>query len=64
LLDEHLPPDNRRAAALATLEQWMEEDAALSEEETAANAEVLIALDEHRPSFRKLFSNLLKDNPT
>ncbi len=64
LLDEHLPPqlDARRAAAIAMLRQWMEEDAALSPEEAAANAEVLRALDEDRPSYRKLFTDILKDD--
>ena len=63
LLEEHLPPplDARRAAALALLHQWMEEDAALSPEEEAENREVLRALDEDRPSYRKLFTEILKD---
>lgn len=64
LLDEHLPPplDARRAAAIALLRQWMEEDEALTPEEEAANAEVLRALDEDRPSYRKLFTDILKDD--
>lgn len=64
LLAEHLPPplDARRAAALALLQQWMEEDAALSPEEAAANREVLRALDEDRPSYRKLFTDVFKDD--
>ena len=64
LLDQHLPPplDDRRAAAIAMLHQWMEEDAGLSPEEAAANADVLRALDEDRPSYRKLFTDLLKDD--
>jgi hypothetical protein len=65
ILDEHLPPpaDARRAAALALLQQWMEEDAALTPEEEAANVEVLRCLDEDRPSYRKLFGDILKDVP-
>jgi hypothetical protein len=65
LLDQHLPPplDERRAAAVALLHRWIEEDAALSPEEEAANADVLRALDEDRPSYRKLFTDLQKDNP-
>jgi hypothetical protein len=65
LLEAHLPPplDARRAAALALLRQWMEEDAALTPEEMAANAEVLRCLDEDRPSYRKLFTDILKDLP-
>ena len=46
------------------LHSWMEEDAALSAEAAAANADVLRALDEDRPSYRKLFTDLLKDDPT
>lgn len=63
LLEEHLPPplDARRAAAIALLGRWQDEDAALSPEETIANAEVLRALDEDRPSYRKLFTAVLKD---
>lgn len=65
ILDEHLPPplDARRAAALAMLQEWMEEDAALTPEEEAANVEVLRCLDEDRPSYRKLFEDILKDVP-
>lgn len=64
LLDRHLPPvDDRRAAAVAMLHRWTEEDAALSPEEAADNAAVLRSLDEDRPSFRKLFTDLAQDNP-
>jgi hypothetical protein len=65
LLDQHLPPppDDRRAAAVAMLQRWAEEDTAMSPEEAAANADVLRALDEDRPSYRKLFTDLLKDEP-
>jgi hypothetical protein len=65
LLEEYLPPplDERRAAAFVMLQRWAEEDAALSPEEAAANAEVLRALDEDRPSYRKLFTDILKDEP-
>jgi hypothetical protein len=61
LLEEHLPPalDARRAAAVAMLGRWQVEDAALSREESTANAEVLRALDEARPSYRKLFTAVL-----
>jgi hypothetical protein len=60
LLEQHLPPplDERRAAAVALLNRWAEEDAALSAEATAANADVLRALDEDRPSYRPLFPEL------
>jgi hypothetical protein len=65
LLDEHLPPplDERRARALALLAHWTEEDAALAPEEQAANAAVLHALDDDRPSFRKLFADIPRDDP-
>jgi hypothetical protein len=65
LLNQHLPPtgDARRAAAVALLHGWMEEDAVLSAEEASANADVLRALDEDRPSYRKLFTDLRKDDP-
>ncbi len=63
LLEEHLPPplDARRAAAIAMLARWQDEDAALSQEEASTKAEVLRALDEDRPSYRKLFTAVLKD---
>lgn len=65
LLAEHLPPpqDARQAAAVAMLRRWAEEDAQLPPEAAAANAKVLRALDEDRPSHRKLFSEVLKDTP-
>lgn len=66
LLDEHLPsadrpPADRRAAAIAMLQQWAAEDELLTDEELAANAAVLRAIDEHRPPSRKLFTDILKD---
>jgi hypothetical protein len=65
LLDQHLPPvwdEQRRAAAIAMLRQWREEDAAMSPEEAAENADLLRSLDEDRPSHRKLFTDLLKQD--
>lgn len=64
VLDQHLPSalDARRAAAVDLLHRWMEEDAALTPEEAAENADVLRALDEDRPSYRKLFTDLQKDD--
>ncbi len=43
LLAEHLPPplDERRAAAVAMLNRWIDEDAKLPPEEAAANTAVL-----------------------
>jgi hypothetical protein len=65
LLDQHLPPalDERRAAAVAMLHRWAQEDATLPAEELAENAELLRSLDEDRPSFRKLFTDLTKGGP-
>ena len=57
------PLDERRAAAVAMLNRWGEEDAKLPPEEAAANSAVLRALDEDRPSYRKLFADILKDDP-
>jgi hypothetical protein len=60
LLQEHLPPtaNDRRAVALQMLQQWMSEDANLSAKEAADNAALLQALDEDRPSYRKLFEDV------
>ncbi len=69
LLDHHLPLplDAQMAATIAMLENWTQEDAALSPEEAEKEAEsykeVLRALDEDRPSYRKLFTDILKDDP-
>jgi hypothetical protein len=38
-------------------------DAGLSQEEAADSADVLRAFDEDRPSYRKLFTDVLKDQP-
>jgi hypothetical protein len=62
LLDAHLPPplDARRAAALALLRQWMEEDAALTPEESEQAEELFRDLDACRSSNRPLFPPELK----
>jgi hypothetical protein len=61
-LDQHLPATaERQTAALAMLEQWNAQDAALSPEESAENEAVLRALDEDRPSYRRLFTEVLKE---
>ena len=46
------------------LERWAAEDEALPAEELAANSAVLRALDEDRPSYRKLFGDLSEDGET
>jgi hypothetical protein len=63
-LDQHLPqPISERAAAtIAMLQRWNKEDASLSPEEAAENAELLRLLDEDRPSYRKLFTDILKED--
>ncbi len=63
VLDEHLPPtlEARRAAAVSLLRGWAKEDKSLSAQELASNVEVLKAVDEDRPSKRKLFTGLLGD---
>jgi hypothetical protein len=60
VLDQHLPRplDARQAAAVAMLRGWAVEDASLTAEELAANAAVLQALDEDRPSYRKSFDEI------
>jgi hypothetical protein len=63
LPDDHLPAVDRRAALIALLKEWRTEDEAMTPEESASNAEVLRALDEDRLSDRKLFTQILKDNP-
>lgn len=62
LLEEHLPPplDARRAAAIALLHQWMEEDAAMSDEDSEKAEEFLRSLDASRTSHRPLFPPELK----
>ena len=64
LLTQHLPPpvNERRAAAVAMLHRWMEEDESLAPDEEAANLDLLRNLDADRPSHRKLFNDFLKDN--
>ena len=63
LLEKHLPAgtEQRRAAAVAMLRDWSDEDQALSDEAAAENTAVLRSLDEHRASYRKLFDNILGD---
>ena len=59
LLDEHLPPlDERRAAALALLHQWMEEDTPTGGAEE--DDEFFRNLDASRTSNRLLFPPELK----
>lgn len=62
LLDEHLPPplDAQRAAAIAMLRQWMEEDAALAPEDSELAEEFFRGLDAARTSNRPLFPPELK----
>jgi hypothetical protein len=60
LLDQHLPPvwdEQRRAAAIAMLQQWRAEDAAMSPEEAAENADLLRSLDWDQPSHGELLAD-------
>jgi len=63
LLLQRMPPEERRAAALVMLRRWAAEDEAMTEEEAASNVAVLRAVDEDRLSDRKLFADILKDEP-
>jgi hypothetical protein len=58
LLDEHLPPADRRTAAVELLRRWADEADTLSEAEAGENAAVLRALDADRPADRPLFPDL------
>lgn len=47
------------ADAVAMLSRWAAEDANLSDAEAADNAAVLRSIDAARPSYRKLFADVL-----
>jgi hypothetical protein len=53
LLDQHLPPADRRAAAIALLDSWLDEGEA--EDQRVTGAYLIQALDEDRLSDRPLF---------
>ena len=57
LLDEHLPVplDERRAAAIAMLQEWMREDEALTPEDSEKAEDFFRGLDAARSSNRPLF---------
>ncbi|CAA9383370.1 MAG: hypothetical protein AVDCRST_MAG64-793 [uncultured Phycisphaerae bacterium] len=58
LLRQHLPPADRRAEAVALLQSWIDDG---DEAEQSETGEYLVrALDEDRPSDRKLFPAELK----
>jgi hypothetical protein len=53
ILESHLPPQDRRAAAVALLQSWIDQGDQKEQKETG---DFLIrSLDEDRPSERKLF---------
>ena len=59
LLRQHLPPLDRRAEAVALLQSWIDNGDAAEQSETG---EYLVrALDEDRPSDRKLFPPELRN---
>lgn len=64
LLDKHLPALNRQDAAVAMLQQWQAEDAAMTAEDAAGNATILRAIDADRLSDRKLFTDVLNEGPS
>jgi hypothetical protein len=53
VLDQHLPPPDRRDALVAMLQSWVEEGDAKEQQETGDH--LVRALDEDRLSDRKLF---------
>ncbi len=57
VLDAHLPPPpgTRRAAAIATLDRWREEDAAATEADSRRAEDFFHGLDAARTSNRPLF---------
>lgn len=62
-LAKHLPSEEeRRAAAIALLQKWIDEGAAHppTEEDEKQEEEFLKALDADRPSYRKLFPPEMK----
>jgi hypothetical protein len=58
LLEERLRPRDRRAAAVALLQSWI--DAGDADEQKETGEFLIRALDEDRPSDRKLFPEDLK----
>ena len=60
VLAQHLPPADRAAALHELFAQWEAEDQAITPEEEAEAEAFFKALDEDRPSYRKLFPDDLK----
>ena len=60
LLDQHLPPLDAQAAVDTWYAQWMAEAAVATPEDEATAEAFFQALDEDRPSIRKLFPDELK----
>ncbi len=58
LLEQHLPPVDRRAALVALLQSWIDADDADEQKETGDY--LIRALDEDRLSDRKLYPDDLK----
>jgi hypothetical protein len=50
--------------AVAMLRRWAAEDERLTDAEAAENADVLRAIDAARPSYRKLFADVLAGDRT
>ena len=64
ILEDNLPPSEKNLAAARMLLDWAEEDAAMSDSESAANEAILRAIDEDRLSDRKLFAHLRAGDPS
>lgn len=58
VLNDHLPPAERRAQAAALIESWIQEE---DDQEQKQTGDFLVkSLDEDRPADRKLFPTELK----
>ncbi len=56
LLDKHLPPLDRRAAAVALLQSWIDTD---DSDDVDTDYDLFRAIDEVRTSDRKLFPDVV-----
>ncbi len=61
LLDRSLPDPDKSDRALNLIAKWMKEDESLSDEEILRHRAVLRAIDDDRPSERKLFEKILEE---
>ena len=54
LLEEYLPPSSRSGELVHLLQSWIDEEDPAEGQQEQGN-DLLLALDQHRPSHRKLF---------